>query len=105
MDSIRKELNFFCEKQAGSPVKVMQPVLFWAGAEMRVLLRKDVEPSLRPSHDGSCDKRTVPLSHTELWKHGKWYQDDEYWKVLYWAKPIKLDVPEELTRRPRMGTL
>ena len=31
---------------------------------MRVLLRKDVEPSLRPSHDGSCDKRTVPLSHT-----------------------------------------
>ena len=37
---------------------------FLAGAEMRVLLRKDVEPSLRPSHDGSCDKRTVPLSHT-----------------------------------------
>ena len=48
---------------------------------------------------------TIAIDTTELWKHGKWYQDDECWKVLYWAKPIKLDVPEELTRRPRMGSL
>lgn len=48
---------------------------------------------------------TISIDTTEILRHGKWYQDDEYWKVLYWAKPIRMDVPEELMRRPRAGSL
>ena len=48
---------------------------------------------------------TINIDSTEVWKNGKWWQDDEIWKVLYWAKPIKLDVPAELNCRPRLGSL
>ena len=48
---------------------------------------------------------TIAIDTTEIWRHGKWYQDDEYWKVLYWAKPIQLDVPQKLTRSPKAGSL
>ena len=48
---------------------------------------------------------TIAIDTTEIWRHGKWYQDNEYWKVLYWAKPIQMDVPQELTQRPRAGSL
>ena len=48
---------------------------------------------------------TISIDTTEIWKGGKWLQNDGHWKVLYWAKPIKMDVPEELTRRPRLGCL
>ena len=50
-------------------------------------------------------KGTINIDSTEVWENGKWWQDDDTWKVLYWAKPIKLDVPEELCRRPRLGSL
>ena len=46
---------------------------------------------------------TISVDTCEEWKRGKWQQDDKYWKVLYWAKPIQIIVPEELARRYRIG--
>ena len=48
---------------------------------------------------------TINIDSSEVWEDGKWYQDDDIWKVLYWANPIKLDVPDELSNRPRLGSL
>ena len=71
-----------------------------------------------PDHGGSHYKITEPLKGapgmpiraiaidtTEIWRHGKWYLGDECWKVLYWAKSIHLDVPQELVHRPRARSL
>ena len=53
----------------------------------------------------SYPKGTISIDTTELWNDGQWWQDDENWKVLYWAHPIQLDVPQELVQRPRAGSL
>lgn len=46
---------------------------------------------------------TIAIDTAEEWHRGKWRQNDKYWKVLYWAKPVALSVPDELMRRPRVG--
>ena len=48
---------------------------------------------------------TISIDTTDVWRHGKWYQDDDCWKVLYWARPVRMAVPEELAGRMRLGTL
>lgn len=71
-----------------------------------------------PDHDGNYytiteaqkdfpayPKGTISIDTTELWQDGKWWQDDDRWKVLYWANPIQMLVPQELMNRPRAGSL
>ena len=71
-----------------------------------------------PDHDGNYytiteaqkdfpayPKGTISIDTTERWLDGEWWQDDENWKVLYWAEPIQLLVPQELMLRPRAGSL
>ena len=71
-----------------------------------------------PDHDGNYytiteaqkdfpayAKGTICIDTTELWQGGKWWQDDDCWKVLYWANPIQMLVPQELMNRPRAGSL
>jgi len=53
----------------------------------------------------AAPKGTISIDVSENWHDGQWLQDDESWKVLYWAKPIVLDVPEELVCRPRLGCI
>ena len=53
----------------------------------------------------ACPKGTIAIDTTEQWHNGKWYQDGGNWKVLYWAKPVTMLVPEELMNRPRLGSL
>ena len=42
---------------------------------------------------------TVAVDTTEHWRRGKWNQNDKFWKVLYWAVPPVMELPEELSRR------
>lgn len=71
-----------------------------------------------PGHDGNYytiteaqkdfpayPKGTISIDTTERWLDGEWWQDDENWRVLYWAEPILLMVPQELMQRPRAGSL
>ena len=71
-----------------------------------------------PDHDGNyytiteaqkdfpaCPQGTIYIDTTELWSEGKWWEDDDDWKVLYWAEPVRLVVPQELMERPRIGAL
>ena len=44
---------------------------------------------------------TIAVDLNEQWHRRKWRQNDRYWKVLYWAKPVSPDLPAELGRRPR----
>ena len=44
---------------------------------------------------------TIAVDLNEQWHRRRWRQDDRYWKVLYWAKPVNPDLPEELGKRPR----
>lgn len=53
----------------------------------------------------AAPKGTVSIDVTEIWRDGQWWQDNEVWRVLYWAKPITLDIPEELANRPRFGCI
>ncbi len=53
----------------------------------------------------SFPKGTIAIDITDSWHEGEWYQDDDCWKVLYWAKPVNMLVPEELKSRPRAGAL
>ena len=46
---------------------------------------------------------TVTVDTAEQWHRNRWRQNDRYWKVLYWAKPVKMELPEELERRPRVA--
>jgi len=45
----------------------------------------------------------IAIETSDTWQNGKWYQDDEFWKVLYWAKPVPMAVPECLSKRQRLG--
>ena len=42
---------------------------------------------------------TVAVDTTEYWKRGKWNQNDKFWKVLYWAVPPVIELPEGLGNR------
>ena len=53
----------------------------------------------------AAPKGAIAIDEDECWKDGHWEQDDEFWKVLYWAKPMRFDVPEHLAERPRLGYL
>lgn len=53
----------------------------------------------------AAPKGAVSIDVTETWRDGQWWQDNEVWRVLYWAKPITLDIPEELADRPRLGCI
>ena len=48
---------------------------------------------------------SVAVNTTDAWRKGKWRLEDKPWKVLYWAKPVKMAIPEELDGRMRLGTL
>ena len=71
-----------------------------------------------PDHEGSYftiteaqkdfpafPKGSISVDAFQRWTDGDWWQDDEDWKVLYWAEPIRLQVPPELMSRPRVGAL
>ena len=45
---------------------------------------------------------TIVVDTAEQWHRGKWRQNDKYWKVLYWANPVRMEIPEELVRRPQI---
>ncbi len=50
-------------------------------------------------------KGTIGIDTSESWHEGRWFQDDDCWKVLYWAEPVTMLVPKELMNRPRVGSL
>ena len=50
-------------------------------------------------------KGMISISISETWCDGSWYDNDENWKVIYWAEPVKWDVPEEISDRPRLGCI
>ena len=75
----------------------------WIGVYLLVTARLKVR---LPQKDfPAYPKGTISIDTTELWTDGKWCQDDDCWKVLYWAKPIQMLVPPELMNRPRAGSL
>ena len=44
---------------------------------------------------------TIAVDTNEEWRHGRWRQNDRFWKVLYWAEPLRMELPEELMNRNR----
>lgn len=50
-------------------------------------------------------KGAVAVSECDEWKDGKWYDEDENWKVLYWAYPVRMILPTKYADRPRVGVL
>lgn len=46
---------------------------------------------------------TISIDTSDTWENGRWYQDDDVWKVLYWAKPVHMAVPDCLAKRQRLG--
>jgi len=46
---------------------------------------------------------SVVVDTTEYWRKGKWNQNDKFWKVLYWAVPPVLELPEGLEKRHRIN--
>ncbi len=71
-----------------------------------------------PDHDGNYytiteaqkdflayQKGTISIDTTDRWLDGELWQDDDSRKVLYWAEPIQLMVPQELIQRPWAGSL
>ena len=42
---------------------------------------------------------SVVVDTTEYWRRGKWNQDDKFWRVLYWAVPPRMELPEGLENR------
>ncbi len=46
---------------------------------------------------------SVVVDTTESWRRGKWNQNDKFWKVLYWAVPPLMILPEELGQRHRIN--
>ena len=50
-------------------------------------------------------KGTISVNDSNEWKDGEWYTDDENWKVLYWAYPVRTVVPAKYADRPRIGVL
>lgn len=46
---------------------------------------------------------TIAIDTAEQWRHGRWRQNDRYWRVLYWAEPVSMELPEELNRRRRIA--
>ena len=47
-------------------------------------------------------KGTISIDVTVDLIDGAWWQSDDTWKVIYWAEPIRLDVPAEFADRPRL---
>ncbi len=45
----------------------------------------------------------VAIDTSEVWYRGKWQQNDKYWKVIFWAKPVEMEIPRELMKRYRIG--
>ncbi len=48
---------------------------------------------------------TVSVNVSDYWDGDKWEFADENWKVLYWAKPVSFNIPDELSDRKRLGLL
>ena len=49
-----------------------------------------------------CKKGTISVSTDDSWEDGHWWQNDDIWKVLYWAKPFTLAIPAELANRQQL---
>lgn len=47
----------------------------------------------------------IEVAVCDAWENGSWVDEDEQWKVIYWAHPFRLDVPAELADRTRIGVL
>ena len=52
-------------------------------------------------HNTRC-QGTISIDVTVDLIDGAWWQSDDTWKVIYWAEPIRLDVPAEFADRPRL---
>ncbi len=47
-------------------------------------------------------KGTISVDVTVDFIDGFFWQTDDTWKVLYWAEPVRVDVPAEFAGRPRL---
>lgn len=45
---------------------------------------------------------SVVVDTAERWSRGKWIQNEKFWKVLYWAFPPEIELPEEIKNRSRI---
>ncbi|MBQ7540925.1 MAG: hypothetical protein IJT44_01380 [Clostridia bacterium] len=53
-------------------------------------------------HDkGDLKKGTIDIDDRDEWEDGEWRSEDYWWKVVYWAPPIKMELPAELADRPQ----
>ncbi|MBQ7540926.1 MAG: DUF551 domain-containing protein [Clostridia bacterium] len=49
-------------------------------------------------------KGDIYVDDCNSWEDGKWYDDGGgYWKILYWAYPVRVTVPAHLADRPKYG--
>ena len=53
----------------------------------------------------AAPKGAICINISDDWTDGVWEQDDDSWRVLYWAKPIQLSVPAALAGRQRIGCI
>ena len=47
-------------------------------------------------------KGTISIDATVDFIDGFFWQADDTWKVIYWAEPVRIDVPAEFVGRPRL---
>ena len=52
-----------------------------------------------------CPKGTIFIEVADFWNNNAWEDENETWKVLYWAKPKCMNVPAELAGRPRLSKI
>ena len=49
-------------------------------------------------------KGTIWVYPSDSWDGEDWWDEDDDWKVIYWAERFRLPIPQELIDRPRTGT-
>ncbi len=48
---------------------------------------------------------TISVNVSDYWDGERWEFSDANWNVLFWAKPVRFDIPEVLSDRNRLGLL
>ena len=53
-------------------------------------------------HDSEGFKKgTIDIYRYNDWEDGEWRCEDYWWKVIYWAYPLTIELPTELADRPQ----
>ena len=53
-------------------------------------------------HDSEGFKKgTIDIYRYNDWEDGEWRCEDYWWKVIYWAYPLTIELPAELADRPQ----